>query len=108
MEGFMKGDVVVVPFPFSDLSTTKKRPALVLIDSMGSDAVLAAITSTQKEEYAVALEDGDFKTGRLNHSSYILPAKLFTFQKSMIIRIVGNITESKRREVVEKITNLLA
>jgi mRNA interferase MazF len=103
----MRGEVVVVPFPFSDLSQTKNRPALVLIDLPGADAVLAAITSTQSEPHAIALDQKDFKQGTLSHSSFIHPAKLFTFQKSLIKRVVGSITESKRKEVVTKIVSLL-
>ena len=42
---FIKGDIVVVPFPFSDLSQSKKRPALVLVDLKGEDLILSQITS---------------------------------------------------------------
>jgi mRNA interferase MazF len=104
----MKGEVVVVPFPFSDQSQAKNRPALVLIDLPGADAVLAAITTERKGPHAIALEAKDFQKGSLDHSSYIHPAKLFTFQKSLIKRVVGNITETKRKEVVSKIVSLLA
>lgn len=45
MGRFVKGDVVVVPFPFSDLSTTKRRPALVVADLTGDDVVLCQITT---------------------------------------------------------------
>ena len=45
MGRFIKGDVVVVPFPFSDLSTSKRRPALVLADLAGDDLILCQITS---------------------------------------------------------------
>lgn len=107
MEGSMKGEVVVVPFPFSDLSQAKNRPALVLIDLPGADVVLAAITSTRSEPHAIALERKDFKAGELSHSSYIHPAKLFTFQKSLIRKVVGSITEAKRKEVVTQIVSLL-
>ena len=103
----MKGDVVVVPFPFSDLSQAKNRPALVLIDLPGADAVLAAITSTRSEPHAIILEGKDFQQGSLSHSSFIHPAKLFTFQKSLFKRVVGSITEAKRKEVVSKIVALL-
>jgi mRNA interferase MazF len=44
MEKFVKGDVVVIPFPFSDLSNYKKRPALVIANSFGEDIILAQIT----------------------------------------------------------------
>ena len=108
MEGSMRGEVVVVPFPFSDQSQAKNRPALVLIDLPGADAVLAAITSTANEPYAVTLESKDFQKGSLSHASFIHPAKLFTFQKSLIRKVVGNVTETKRKEVVAKIVSLLA
>ncbi|MGD0724882.1 MAG: type II toxin-antitoxin system PemK/MazF family toxin [Spirochaetia bacterium] len=104
----MKGEVVVVPFPFSDVSQAKNRPALVLIDLPGADAVLAAITSTRSEPNAIALEHKDFQQGALSHPAFIHPAKLFTFQKSLIRKVVGNVTEAKRKEVVAKIVSLLA
>ena len=103
-----KGEVVVVPFPFSNLSSARNRPALVLIDLPGSDAVLAAITSTRSEPHAIVLEEKDFQRGALSHASYIHPAKLFTFQKSLIRKVVGRVTEAKRKEVVAKIVSLLA
>lgn len=45
MGKFVKGDVVVVPFPFSDLSASKRRPALVVATFMGDDVILCQITS---------------------------------------------------------------
>ena len=45
MGRFIKGDVVVVPFQFSDLSQSKKRPALVIADLDGDDLILSQITS---------------------------------------------------------------
>lgn len=104
----MKGEVVVVPFPFSDLSQAKNRPALVLIDLPGADVVLAAITSTRSEPHAIALEPKDFRQGALSHASFVHPAKLFTFEKNLIRKVVGSITEAKRKEVVAKIISLLA
>jgi len=108
MEGSMKGEVVVVPFPFTDQSRAKNRPALVLIDLPGADAVLAAITTSGKGPHAITLEPKDFQKGSLDHSSYIHPVKLFTFQKNLIRRVIGHITETKRKEVVTKIVSLLA
>lgn len=64
MERFVKGDVVVIPFPFSDLSGSKKRPAFVLADLPGDDFILCQITSQNAwDTYAIALESSHFISG---------------------------------------------
>ena len=53
----MKGDVVVLPFPFSDLSQSKRRPALVITELLGNDIILCQITSKKiSDRYAILLE----------------------------------------------------
>lgn len=53
---YLKGDVVVLPFPFSDLSSSKKRPALVIANLKGDDLILTQITSqTKKDSYSIEL-----------------------------------------------------
>ena len=57
----VKGDVVVVPFPFSDLTQAKRRPALVLAELEGDDLILCQITSRAlSDSYAISLTDADF------------------------------------------------
>jgi mRNA interferase MazF len=57
---FVKGDVVAVPFPFSDLAQAKRRPALVLAELEGDDRILCQITSRGiRDRYAVELDDND-------------------------------------------------
>ncbi len=104
----MKGEVVTVPFPFYDLSSAKPRPVLVLIELPGDDVVVAMITSTGKDPNAVNLQAKDFETGGLSHDSFIRPAKLFTIQKRMLGKVHGKVSESKRLEVVAKLTRLLS
>ena len=103
----MRGEVVVVPFPFSDLEGSKRRPALVLIDLPGPDVVLAAITSTANEPNTVPLHETDFRIGKLKHPSFIHPTKLFTAKRSLFAGVAGTITEIKRKEVVAKLVQLL-
>jgi len=79
MERFIKGDIVVIPFPYSDLSNSKKRPSLVLADLKGDDIILCQITSQfVKDGYAIALVNSDFVTGSLKQPSNIRPNRLFT------------------------------
>ena len=108
MERFIKGDVVVVPFPFSDLTNTKRRPALVVADLKGDDLILCQITSKQvKDEYAIPLKDEDFQFGSLKKGSNIRPNRIFTADKKIILYRIGRIREKKLNEVVEKITQIL-
>ncbi len=67
MERFIKGDVVVVPFPFSDLSNSKKRLALFLANLKDDDLILSQITSKNIfDSYSINIETGDFSNGTLN------------------------------------------
>jgi len=90
MAGFVKGEVVVIPFPFSDLSGSKKRPALVLADLPGDDIILCQITSQQsKDTFAVPISASDFVTGGLPVPSNIRTSRIFTADKGIIVRKAG-------------------
>lgn len=79
MERFVKSDIIVLPFPFSDLSSSKKRPALVVATLTGDDLICSQITSESRfDEYALVLENKDFKDGNLQQTSLIRPNRLFT------------------------------
>ena len=74
MARFVKGDFVVVPFPLSDLTQAKRRPALVIAVLQGDDVILCQITSqTVAERYAIAMGMDDFSTGSLNQVSNVRP-----------------------------------
>jgi mRNA interferase MazF len=74
MAKFVKGDIVVIPFPFSDLSQAKRRPALVITDLIGDDLILCQITSQSiSDRHAISLDDGDFQSGSLKRKSNIRP-----------------------------------
>ena len=108
MAKFVKGDIVVVPFPFSDLSANKKRPALVLADLAGDDIVLCQITSQNtRDTYAIALTDTDMINGSLKQMSYIRPNRIFTADKNIILYKIGSLNATKAQSVRDKIVMLL-
>jgi mRNA interferase MazF len=87
MERFVKGNVVIIPFPFSDLSNSKRRPALVLADLQGNDIILCQITSQNSSDYfSINLDNNDFENGSLPVISFIRPNRIFTADKDIIIR----------------------
>lgn len=105
----MKGQVVVVPFPFSDLSGSKRRPALVVADWGGSDVVLCQITSKARYDgKEVSLSASDFATGGLPVASNIRPNKLFTADKATLLGVAGTISAGRYQEVVRSIVALIS
>jgi mRNA interferase MazF len=77
------GSVILVPFPFSDLSASKLRPAVVLADAGRGDWVPCQITSKPYyDPRAIELTGGDFAGGSLHVVSYARPGKLFTANRS--------------------------
>lgn len=108
MEGLVKGDVVVLPFPFSDLSSTKRRPALIISCLVGDDLIICQITTQDRDDpYAIPLKKSDFKKGSLPRESFIRPGRLLTADKAIIDRKAGSLTASKMREVEKKLVQML-
>ena len=101
------GAVVLVPFPFSDLSQSKLRPAVVLADVGRGDCVLCQVTSNAyADPHAVLLSAGDFSVGSLQRASYARPGKLFTANGSLIVREVGRLTPGALTRVLERVLHL--
>lgn len=108
MERFIKGDVVVIPFPFSDLSSNKRRPALVIADLEGDDLILCAITSQAKnDKYNLMIENNDFESGSLRKTSYVRINRLITVEQKTIAYKVGHLKETKTGEVINKLVKVL-
>lgn len=108
MAKFVKGDVVVVPFPFSDLTQSKRRPALVISKLEGDDLILCQITSQSiKDSYAISLNDKDFETGSLKQTSNVRPNRIFTADSHIVLYKVGNLKIEKLNEVIEKVVEII-
>ena len=108
MERFIKGDVVVIPFPFSDLTGSKRRPAFVVANLKGDDLILCQITSKNiKDEYSIEIRDEDFVEGNLKQPSNVRPNKIFTADKDIILYRIGSLKRDKVKEIIETIVKIL-
>lgn len=108
MAEFIKGDLVIVPFPFSDLTQAKRRPAVVVANLRGDDLILCQITSqTVSDDYAIKIDNSDFSMGGLNQISNIRPNRLFTADKSIILYKAGQLKPEKLEEAIAKIIKIL-
>ena len=102
------GDVVLVPFPFSDLSSAKVRPAVALADVGRGDWVLCQITTNPYgDPHALPLPTSEFASGKPLAASYARPGKLFTSSASLIIRTVGKLNDSASNRILDAVIHLL-
>ena len=108
MERPVKGDVVVVPFPFSDLSTVKRRPALVIATPGGDDAILCQITSRQvRDRYAVGITEMDFSEGAPQKPSQARPNGRLPASHNLILYRAGHLNDPAVTSVVNRIIEIL-
>lgn len=109
----MKYSLVLVPFPFDDLSSSKVRPAVCLTDEIlpYNHIVLAFITSRlptnpSETDLVIDANDEDFDHTGLKVSSTILLHRLATISKSIIRKKLGELSPSYQRAVEERLIKL--
>lgn len=103
----MKGKIVLVPFPFTNLTATKLRPALILFEGE-RDVVVAFISSKIPQKPAppdIVIKEShpDFKTTGLKTSSVIKLDKVATISKDLVVGEIGEISPGLKREINRKI-----
>jgi len=110
---YSQGSIVLVPFPFTNLSLEKKRPALVIspnwFNQCYQDRVLTAISSassaylTEQEDTIINIETCDIKEGSLHKKSIVKLTRIFTCAEYIIIKEIAQLKEEKLSEVLEKL-----
>ncbi len=102
------GSVVLVPFPFTDLSDSKLRPAIVLAFVDRDDWILCQVTSkSYSDRRAVEIVDSSFSVGSLHLISYARPGKLFTAHASLIRREVGILHQAALGSIIDGVVSVL-
>ena len=108
MERLVRGDVAVVPFPFSDLTRAKRRPALVLAAPDGNDLILCQITSQAvRDSWALPLSADQFETGGLRKASQVRPNRVFTADRRIVLYQAGRVLPDYLARVVNTLIRIL-
>lgn len=109
----MKYKIVLVPFPFDDLSSSKVRPAVCLTDEIKPyrHLVLAFITSRVSgapatTDLVIDFSDADFPLTGLKVSSMIRLHRLMTISKSVIRRELGELPKNQQTEIEKRLREL--
>ena len=112
---YKRGDVVLVPFPFTDLSTAKQRPALVVsadwFNEIRRDRVLVAITSqipATLEDDQYLLSHADITDAGLPKPSMVKLGKIFTIEQGLIRKTLGALSQQTMRTISQALVRVFS
>ena len=110
---YKQGDIVLIPMPFTDLSSSKKRPVLILssdnYNKKTNDLIVAAITSNIDEKpYSITITSNDLTEGYLLHTSCIRADKLYTLAQTIVIKKFGTVKLETLTLVIEKANDIVS
>jgi mRNA interferase MazF len=108
-----QGDIVLIPVPFTDLSSQKRRPVIVLScnahNRKSRDMVVVAMTSNpQTGDYRFTIATTDLDQGRLNHPGQVRVDKLYTLSQSLIVKRFGRVNASVLDRIRGTLQDLVA
>ena len=100
---FERGDLLLVPFPFTDLSAAKRRPVLALtnVDGYG-DFIALPVTSRPQSEHGLPLRGTDLTEGSLPAQSWIRTDRIITLNASLVVKRFGRVSDRTVATAVER------
>lgn len=104
-----KGTIVLIPFPFTDLSSHKVRPAVVLSHGLKGDDVVLAFISSQKikrketTDVVIAQTSKGFTETGLKADSIVRISKIATLDKKIMLGTLGVVSKGTSAEIDAKI-----
>lgn len=101
---YRQGDIILIPFPFTNLTGYKKRPAIIVSNSKlnGNDFICSLITSNSPKD-GLILKRGDFLEGNLPFRSWIKPERIFTIDKRIILKKLATVNSKFYLKLQDKI-----
>ncbi len=109
---YEQGEIILAPFPFTDLTTVKQRPLLIISNNdynkKTEDLVTCGITSNPKDtEFSVVINNKDLIKGKIPIESRIKVDKLFTLSQNIIIKNLGKVNEDILGRVKKELIKLM-
>ncbi len=107
-----QGDIVLIPIPFTDLASQKKRPAIIIssdsYNETNEDIVVVALTSKiEPRDFTVTLTSNDLENGILKVTSMIRVDKIYTLNKSIVIKTFGRVKAEILTKIKDSILKLI-
>ena len=108
-----QGDIVLIPIPFTDLSSQKRRPVIIISNDrynhITQDIVVVAMTSNPaKVDYSFTITSSDLEAGNLNRPSKVRVDKVYTLSKSIVVKTFGKVNSSVLDQIRKNLQALIA
>lgn len=108
-----QGDILLVPIPFTDLSSQKRRPVIVISNNSynkkTTDLVVVAMTSNPAEvDYSLTVTSDDLEKGKLNHPGKVRVDKIYTISTSIVVKTFGQVNEAVLEKIRKELGALVA
>lgn len=105
---FNKYKIILTPFPFTDLSSSKVRPAIIVSkESIGDDVVVVFISSQNNKKFGFDLSLLKSKINGLKTDSVIRVSKIATLDKKIILGEIGELDKSLQKKLDSSLTKML-
>ena len=104
-----QGEIVLIPFPYSDLSENKQRPALIISNEIinnSEDRICCLITKNSRRD-DLLIKKEDLKMGKLPFKSFVRPHRIFTIHQGIIKKKLCTINSTFHDRVIEKLNQYL-
>jgi mRNA interferase MazF len=103
-----QGDIVLIPIPFTDLSSHKRRPVIVISNDTYNrktiDIVVVAMTSNPEAgDYSFTITYSDLEQGQLNHPGQVRADKIYTLSQSIVVKTFGRVNS----QVLDRIRDIM-
>jgi len=108
-----QGEILLVPIPFTDLTSQKRRPVIVISNNaynkQTTDIVVVAMTSNPANvDYSYPITTADLEKGTLNHPGKIRVDKIYTLSQTIVVKTFGKVNEKTLERVRTELQALIA
>jgi mRNA interferase MazF len=108
-----QGDILLIPIPFTDLSSKKRRPVIVISNDRynrkASDVIVVAMTSNpQVTDYSLSISSSDLVEGALNRPGKIRVDKIYTLSQNIVVRTFGQVDDRTLSRIRRRLVNLVS
>jgi mRNA interferase MazF len=106
-------DIVLIPIPFTDLSSNKKRPVIIIsndnYNKSNLDVVVVALTSNLifENKYSIDIDNHNLERGKLPQKSRIRCDKIYTLSKDIVVKKFNKVNKETCELIKQKISSLI-